>query len=96
MDVNGGFTASNMTPHGHLGSTIHCHPNAKINAPQLHRNKSLAGNVGDMSATRQNVSNFCPDRPILATWFLLCRHTFVLHFSDTDGPKTDDKKERTI
>ena len=28
---------------------------------------SLAGNVGDMSATRQNVANFCPDRPILVT-----------------------------
>ena len=28
---------------------------------------SLAGNVGDMSATRQNVAYFCPDKPILAT-----------------------------
>jgi len=29
----------------------------------------LAGNVGDMSATWRNVAKFCPDRPILATWF---------------------------
>jgi hypothetical protein len=45
-----------------------------------------------MSATRRNVANFCPNRPILAAWFLLCRHTFVTHFSNTDGPKTANKK----
>jgi hypothetical protein len=51
--------------------------------------------VGDMSATRRNVAYFRPDRPILATWFLVCRHTFVSRFPDIDGPKTDDQKERT-
>jgi hypothetical protein len=56
---------------------------------------NLAGNVGDMSATRRNVAYFRPDRPILATWFLVCRHTFVSRFPDIDGPKTDDQKERT-
>ena len=45
--------------------------------------------VGDMSPTRQNVANFCPDRPILATWFLVCRLTFVSLFPDIDGPRTD-------
>ena len=42
-----------------------------------------------MSATRRNVAKFCPDRPILATWFLVCRLTFVSGFPDIDGPKTD-------
>ena len=51
---------------------------------------ALAGNVGDMSATWQNVAKFCPDRPILATWFLVCRLTFVSRFPDIDGPKTDN------
>jgi hypothetical protein len=27
----------------------------------------MAGNVADMSPTRQNVAYFCPDMPILAT-----------------------------
>ena len=36
--------------------------------------------VGNMSATRQNVANFCPDRPILATWFTVCRHTLCHYF----------------
>ncbi len=39
--------------------------------------KVLAGNVGDMLATSDNVANFCPNRPISATCFscvgtLLC------------------------
>ena len=50
---------------------------------------TLAGNVGNMSPTRRNVANFCPDRPILATWFLVCRLTFVSLFPDIDGPRTD-------
>jgi hypothetical protein len=50
----------------------------------------LAGNVGDMSATWQNVAYFHPDRGNLATWFLVCRHTFVSRFSDIDVPRTDD------
>jgi hypothetical protein len=48
-----------------------------------------SGNVGDMSATWQNVAYFCPDRANLATWFLVCRHTFVSRFSDIDVPRTD-------
>ena len=46
--------------------------------------------VGDMSATWRNVAYFCPDRANLATWFLVCRHTFVLQFSDIDVPQTDE------
>jgi hypothetical protein len=42
-----------------------------------HAVTTLAGNVGDMLATRLNVAHFCPERPILATWFLVCRHTFL-------------------
>ena len=43
-----------------------------------------------MSATRQNVANFCPDRSILATWFTVCWHTFVSLFPNIDIPRTDD------
>ena len=49
----------------------------------------LASNVGDMSAAWRNVTYFCPDRANLATWFLVCRHTFVSQFSDIDVPRTD-------
>jgi hypothetical protein len=50
----------------------------------------LAGNVGDMSTTWQNVAYFRADRGNLATWFLVCWHTFVLQFSDIYVPQTDD------
>ena len=46
--------------------------------------------VGNMSATRQNVANFPPDRAILATWFTVCWHTFVSLFPDIDIPRTDN------
>jgi hypothetical protein len=42
---------------------------------------TLAGKVGDMLATRQNVAYFCPDRPILATEFLCDGTPFCQHFS---------------
>ena len=43
-----------------------------------------------MSGARQNVANFCPDRPILVTWFTVCRHTFLLPFPNIDVPRTDN------
>jgi hypothetical protein len=43
-----------------------------------------------MSATWRNVASFHPDRGNLATWFLVCRHTFVSQFSDIDVPQTDN------
>jgi hypothetical protein len=50
----------------------------------------LAGNVGDMSATREYVANFRSDMPIPATRFS-CVGTFLCRdFSDIDVPKTDD------
>ena len=52
----------------------------------------LAGNVGDMLATRQNVANICPDRPILATWFTVCWHTFVLLFPNIYVPQTENNR----
>ena len=57
-----------------------------------HLQKSLAGNVGDMSATRRNVAKFCPDRPILATWFLLTK--FMSTFGTLDEV-TAKKARRT-
>jgi hypothetical protein len=50
----------------------------------------LAGNVGDMSATRRNVAYFRADRGNLATWIPVCWHTFVSCFPNIDGPRTDD------
>jgi hypothetical protein len=52
--------------------------------------ESLAGNVGDMSATWQNVAYFRPDRANLATCFLVCRLTFVSRFPDIDVPRKDN------
>ncbi len=43
-----------------------------------------------MSPTWRNVAYFHPDRANLATWFLVCRHTFVSRFSDIDVPRTDE------
>ena len=43
-----------------------------------------------MLATWRNVAYFRPDRANLATWFLVCRHTFVLRFSNIDVPRTDE------
>jgi hypothetical protein len=51
---------------------------------------TLAGNVGDMSATWRNVAYFRPDRANLATWFLVCQLTFVSLFPDMYGPRTDN------
>ena len=50
----------------------------------------LAGNVGEMSATRRNVAYFRANRGNLAIWIPVCRHTFVSRFPDIDGPRTDD------
>jgi hypothetical protein len=43
-----------------------------------------------MSATWRNVAYFHPDRGNLATWFLVCQHTFVSRFSNIDVQGTDD------
>jgi hypothetical protein len=43
-----------------------------------------------MSATWRNVAYFHPFRANLATWFLVCRHTFVSRFSDIDVTRTDE------
>ncbi len=45
-----------------------------------------------MSGTSNNVANFYPVRPILATWFLVCRHTFVSWFPDIDVTQKDDNR----
>ena len=70
------------TPNGHLKYL----PTLK-NSPMA---VALAGNVGDMLATSENVANFHSDMPIPATRFscvgtLLCRE-----FADIYVPKTDN------
>jgi hypothetical protein len=52
--------------------------------------RRLAGNVGDMSPTCENVANFRSDMPISATCFLLCQSIVCRDFSDTDVPPTED------
>ncbi len=72
------------------------HPKSNSNSPQkdsmgfIDLSWKCWQHVGDMSATLRNVADFRPDRANLATWFLVCRLTFVSLFSDMSGPRTDN------